>query len=265
MIARLAPFVSLLLGCARRAPPPPDPPQHGWLAEIATTIAQRASLPCERAATLDPAEAARDADDGIARTLELDLDGDGRAERVVYAIRRETVIAVTDAACQPLLRAGVGEGAAMQGPTLPSNPWDAVPPDEIDRLARTDRLPAGNTVQLHVVEGAGGHRHAVFLTVGSLGHLRYGWRASVVSCHQGRCRHDALGHSEWAALPREVGCGPTARTNRSPPYIEDPLLRVDLGPAPGALTLTPHARVRDTCDARVDERVRPLQPVRIAP
>ena len=184
---------------------------------------------------------------------------------MVYAIRRETVIAVTDDGCRPLLRAGVGDGAAVQGPSLPSNPWDAVPRAEVDRLHRTDRLPAGNTVQLHVLRGAGGHRHAVFLTVGSLGPLRYGWRASVVSCHQGRCRHDALGHAEWAPLPREVGCGPTARTNRSPPYIEDPLLRVDLGPEPGALTLTPHARVRDTCAHGGAEALRAMQPVRVGP
>jgi hypothetical protein len=265
LIARLAPALSLLFACAHRAPPPPDAPTRGWLADLSESLAQRAASPCERAATLGATEAARDADDGIARTLELDLDGDGRAERLVYVIRRETVLAVTDDACRPLLRVGVGEGAAMQGPSLPSNPWEAVSRSEIERLVRTDRLPAGNTVQLRVLRGAGGHHHALFITVGSLGALRYGWRASVLSCHAGRCRHDALGHVEWAPLPRDVGCGPTARTNRSPPYIEDPLLHVDLGPAPGALTLTPHARVRDTCEDAADESVRTMEPVRIAP
>ena len=50
-----------------------------------------------------------------------------------------------------------------------------------------------------------------------------------------------------------------------PARIEDPLLHVDLGPAPGALTLTPHARVRDTCEDAADESVRTMEPVRIAP
>lgn len=265
MIARLAPTLSLLFGCAHRAPPPPDLPRHGWLADLSETVSQRASLPCERAATLDATEAARDADDGIARTLDLDLDGDGRVEHLVYVIRRETVLAVTDDRCQPLLRVGVAEGAAMQGPSLPANPWEGISPADLEHLARTDRLPAGNTVQLRVLRGVGGHRHALFITVGSLGALRYGWRASVLSCHAGRCRHDALGHVEWAPLPREVGCGPTARTNRTPPNIEDPLLYVDLGPEPGALTLTPHARVRDTCGGRADEAMRAMEPVRVAP
>lgn len=265
MTARLAPALSLVLACAHRAPPPPEALSRGWLAELSESFAQRASSPCERAATLGPTEAARDADDGIARTLELDLDGDGRAERVVYVIRRETTVAVTDAACQPLLRAVLGEGAAMQGPSLAANPWDAVAPAEVERLASTDRLPAGNTAQLWVLRGAGGHRHALFVTVGSLGALRYGWRASVLSCHAGRCRHDPIGHVEWAPLPRDVGCGPTARTNRAPPNIEEPLLYVDPGPEPGALTLTPHARRRDTCAAGAREDVRAMQPVRVTP
>lgn len=265
MIARLALALSLLLACAHRAPPPPDAPARGWLAELAEPFAQRASSPCERAATLDASDDTRDADDGIARTLEVDLDGDGRAERVVYLIRRETTVAVTDAACRPLLRAVLGEGAAMQGPSLPANPWEAVAPAEVERLARTDRLPAGNTAQLWVLRGAGGHRHALFVTVGSLGALRYGWRASALSCHAGRCRHDALGHVEWAPLPRDVGCGPTARTNRAPPNIEEPLLHVDPGAAPGALTLTPHARWRDTCAAGAREDLRAMQPVHLSP
>jgi hypothetical protein len=265
LIARLAPALSLMLACAHRAPPPPAALPRGWLAELSEAFVQRASSPCERAAALDVTEAARDADDGIARTLELDLDGDGLAERVVYVIRRETTVAVTDAACRPLLRAGLGEGAAMQGPSLATNPWDAVAPAEIERLSSRDQLPAGNTVQLWVLRGAGGHRHALFLTVGSLGALRYGWRASVLSCHAGRCRHDPIGHAEWAPLPRDVGCGPTARTNRSPPNIEEPLLYVDPGPAPGALTLTPHARWRDTCAADAREELRAMQAVRITP
>lgn len=265
MTARCGAALALLLGCAQRPPPPPEPLRHGWLIELSAPFAQRAASACERLAAVDPADPPRDAEEGIARTVEVDLDGDGAGERVVYAIRRETVLAVTDARCASRLRVSLGEGAAMQGPTLAANPWDAVSREEIDRLARTDRLPSGNTVQLHVVRARGGHHHAVFLTVGSFGALRYGWRASVLSCHASRCRHDAFGHVEWAALPREVGCGPTARTNRAPPYIEDPLLRVDVEEAPGALTFTPQARLRDTCAAGAAEELRALQPVRVAP
>lgn len=265
MTLRLAATLLTLTACARGASTTRSLPRAGWLHEVAERVQLRTATACERAVARGPGESARDAEDGIARSVDLDLDGDGEDERLVFAIRRETVVAIAARDCAPRWRGVVGDDGEMQGPSLAQSPWEAVAPAEIERLAATDLLPAGATMQLWVVPGRAGHRHALFLRVGSTGRLRYGWRALVLSCHAGRCRGEATGHHEWAPIPRGLGCGPTLRTNRPPPHIEDPLLRVEPGATAGALVLTPHARGRDTCDGRARETVRALAPFVTSP
>ena len=220
MTARVSalPFVLALAACAHAPPLPPEAPREGWLHDLGLPVPLREATACERAAAIDPSEPENDRAEGIARTLDADLDGDGRDERVVIAIRRETLVAVTDGACALRWR-GVHDGrdAAMVGPTVPGAPWAAVPPEEVRQLYASDRLPSGGTMQLHLVRGTGGHRHVILMQTGAVGALMYGWRALVVSCHAGRCRGDRIGHREWAPLPPPLGCGPTARAFRPPP------------------------------------------------
>lgn len=265
MTLRLACLALTLGACTRSQDPSRQGSRSGWLHEVAQPVELRVATDCERAAARAPGESEHDGGDGIARTLELDLDGDALGERLVIAIRRETVVAITSRDCSLRWRGVVDDRGDLRGPSAAGEPWSAVSAREIARLYATDQLPAGATMQLWIVRGTGSHRHALLLRVGSTGALRYGWRGLVLSCHAGRCRGDAIGHHEWAPIPRTHGCGETWRTNRAPPHIEDPMLRVEPGVAGGSLVLTPHARGRDTCDHRTRETVRALAPWRLPP
>lgn len=258
-------LLALLGACARAAPTEPSGPREGWLHEVALPLPMRPASACERAAAVGPEESARDADDGIARVIEADLDGDGRRERAVIAMRRGTVVALTDAQCTPRFRGGFDPDAAeMVGPSPGPDPWAQVPDAEVSRLYANDTLALGGTLQAYLVRGEGAHRHVILVQTGSLGRLRYGWRALVLGCHEGACRGSLIGHAERAAIPAGLGCGLTFRTYRPPPDAELPMLRVAPGSSPGALVLTPHARVRDTCGV-APETVRALAPFHLAP
>ena len=154
--------------------------------------------------------------------------------------------------------------AAMVGPSPGPDPWAQVPDAEVSRLYANDTLALGGTLQAYLVRGEGAHRHVILVQTGSLGRLRYGWRALVLGCHEGACRGSLIGHAERAAIPAGLGCGLTFRTYRPPPDAELPMLRVAPGSSPGALVLTPHARVRDTCGVE-PETVRALAPFHLAP
>lgn len=248
----------------RRAPEAPRA-RHGWLRDVAEEVSLRPAEACEREAARSETESERDAAEGIARTLEVDLEGDGSAERVVLAIRRELVVALTDGRCNPLWRNGFRpEQATLVGPSPGPDPWASVPAAEVQRLFATDALPRGGSHQVFVVRGEGAHRHVLVVERGSLGALRYGWRALVLGCHAGRCTGTHLGHVERAALPTTLGCGPTFRAYHAPPEVEIPLLHVTPGSAPGELVLTPHARHRDTC-GDAPEETRALAPFRVGP
>lgn len=256
---------TLLSGACARPPTEPPRPREGWLRDVADLVGMRPAEACEREAARAEGESERDTGDGIARAVEADLDGDGSPERVVVALRHGFAVAVTDARCNTLWRGGLDlDGATMAGPSPAADPWQSVPPAEVQRLYATDRLPLGSTNQLFVVRGEGRHRHALVVTRGSLGTLRYGWRALVLSCHAGACAATRVGHVERAAIPSALGCGPTFRPWHTPPDIETPLLRVAPGATPGSLVLTPHARYRDTCGAAPEE-TRALAPFTVTP
>lgn len=184
---------------------------------------------------------------------------------MVVAIRRELTVAITDDACAPRWRGAFApERAELAGPSPGPDLWAAVPEAAVRELFATDALPSGGTNQLHLVPSAGGHRHVLVVQTGSVGRLRYGWRALALGCHAGACDGRRVGHAERAPLPPALGCGMQFRAYRAPPDADTPLVRVAPGDAPGELLLTPVARARDTCGAAA-ETLRDLSPFRVAP